>query len=138
VAPIDPQLALLLTDQNAYLTTEGSGHRGRLFEQVCGRLMLYFHRQPSLTLEQTFALLGLPDCGDVDASGAEYVYFYDRFGSKDWSILVSAQDDRVTQISVNATSANDFSKCRRYKDWMDVQLSPPGHPTRGWIGQLFL
>jgi len=124
VTPVEPQIALLLKQQQVYMKTEGPGHRAKEFENLATRLMMNQIRHKEWSLLQVFSFLGMPDAGQVDEQGAVYIYYFDRFGSKDWFIMVSADGNRVNTIGVNAATELGEAKLNPYKDWSDVRISP--------------
>jgi hypothetical protein len=59
----------------------------------------------TITMDDAFELLGPPDLEKTSSSSVRWIYFYDRFGKKDWFVSVSfSQDDPYASFGYNASS----------------------------------
>lgn len=106
-----------------YLRSEGAANRGPAFQTLVLELDEWRRTGgaggPAVTEASMVKLLGPPDLMSRDASGATFVYFYDRFAQNDWAIYFNFVNGGLT-IAWNATPVNAP---------MHAQMSPYAPPA---------
>ncbi len=100
-----------------YLQAEGHARRGAKFEQLALALSDKALSGSPPTEAEMVRTLGPPDLmqSGPAAGDASFVYFYDRFGRKDWAVFASFQSGQLT-IGYNDASVNasTYTQMRPY------------------------
>ena len=99
------------------------GFRGPYFDDLTSHLDHARLRGTPLTRAEMLDHLGAPDLVAGPPGRRRYLYFYDRFGKKDWWACMFLSGERVSHFGYNATSELDPSQ-----NW---QPPPPKELTEG-------
>jgi len=112
---VTPFRRAVLGIQKEYLEQEGATRRGVLFQKLTHALDELRSNRESVTEFEMLALLGPPDFGQSDVGGASYAYLYDRFGKKDWGVIIDiGPDGIVNRIGWSGTAAWDTTHWKRF------------------------
>jgi hypothetical protein len=93
-----------------YLSKEGTSSRGEKFLQ----LVMQLEDKPAGHLN-VLDVLGAPDLVRNQDTDIEWLYFFNRFGNKDWFVIVAfSKDDPSAEFAYNATSTLNRSDWTNY------------------------
>lgn len=105
----------------SYLATEGHSERGLLFEKLVTALDTPEspgkHSTGKLfTRMNVFDYLGPPDMMRELQATSQFAYFYDRFGKKDWCVIVTfSETDPHAEFSFNAAETIEVDDWKEYE-----------------------
>jgi hypothetical protein len=97
--------------KEAHQKLEGNS-RGYWFEQVALTLM---SMDSPFTEAEVIQHLGIPDRVKEEKNRRRFVYFYDRFATKDWAVYVDLdRSDGIASFGFNDAKVNDHSSWTPY------------------------
>ena len=94
-----------------YLVREGAAKRGAHFAKVALALdQKRFRLNTAATQQEVLSYFGPPDYYLSGGSHiTNYAFLYDRYGNKDWMVVVSLKNESAFQITWSPTPADKLS-----------------------------
>ena len=102
----------------AYMSEEGHARRGRLFQQLVQMLAVdtrMADARRALSVSEIMEVLGPPDMVKRGGARQSFVYYYDRYGTKDWAVLFETGHDGTVMLGFGSRSWIDLTGWQQYE-----------------------